>query len=112
MRLRLLNRPSTSVCYAAPSDTCVEAWVRCRRMRGELVLVRSGGGLLGALAPSQLRAPARGRVTVADLPLREVTVLPARARTSEVLRALAREAVEAVLLVDGAETVSVILRAG
>lgn len=112
MRLRLLSRPSKSVCYAEPSATCVEAWVRCRRMRAELVLVRSGAGLLGALAPSQLRVPVRGQRTVADLPLRGVTVLPALARTSEVLRALAREDVEAVLLVDGTETVSVILRAG
>lgn len=110
MRLRLLNSPSKSVCYAAPSDTCEHAWAQLRQMRGELVLVRNGDEVLGALLPAQVRAQACGCSSVGELPLREVTVLPARARTSEVLQALSRDEVEAVLLADGSRYVSVILR--
>lgn len=110
MRLRLLNTPSKSVCYVNPAERCDAAWVRLRQMRGELLLVRHGDDVLGALAPVQIRAQAFGASVVGDLPLREVAVLPARARTSEVLRALSRDDVEAVLLADGAQFVSVILR--
>lgn len=111
MRLTFLNSPAKLVYLAEENDLLATAWQRFQARHAELLLVRRADGRLVGADAEQLEAFAAAAVmrTVGSLALKQLSVVSHRSTLAQILAELSRGA-EGVVLADGPEVVSVVLR--
>jgi hypothetical protein len=113
MELQFFNAPKKSLCFASVAEPSMQAWHRLKAMQAPWLVVTGIDGKTAGVMPVDSMREAmrqRGQGMVGSLPFRAAAVLPHRAKLSEVLEALADTAIEAVLLVDGAQVHTVVIR--
>lgn len=112
MNLTFITAPEKMLCVADEKDSSSAAWARFKAHHSALLLVKRGANVVGGLSPEGFRDVMKGSLSVpiGSLPMKHVSVLTSRAKLSEILHEFATEDVEAVLLADGENIVSVVVR--
>lgn len=113
MELQFFNTPKKSLCFASTADWSMAVWTRVKAMAAPfLVVLGADGRPTGVMPAESLREAMRlgPQGVVGQLPVRGAAVLPHTSRLSEVLRALEAPELEAVLLVDGEQVRTVVIR--
>ncbi|MFZ5439100.1 MAG: hypothetical protein ACOZQL_03785 [Myxococcota bacterium] len=112
MELQLLNAPARDLYFASERESSQHAWKRMKAMHAAwLVVVDAKGTPTGVIPGEALRdALGAGQHLVGALPVRGATVLPLSARLTEILRALEAPETGAVLLAEGDQVRTVVLR--
>ena len=113
MNLKFINSPAKLLYLAEETDDFSTAWARFREREAELLVVRRADGELAGLGAEQLQAlvPFALASTVGSLALKHLGELSHRATLAQILAELSRGA-EGVVLTDGPDVVSVVLRPG
>lgn len=114
MELQLFNAPDHDLCFASTREPSRHAWQRMKAMHAAwLVVVDANGTPTGVMPAESLRhALELGQSLIGSLPCRGATVLPSRAKLTEILHALSAPEIAAVLLADGETVKTVVLRQG
>ena len=113
MELQFFNTPKKSLCFASTGEPSMLAWHRVKAMQAPwLVVLGADGKPTGVMPMESMRDAMRafGTGLVGSLPFRGVAVLPHDSKLSQVLAALASPEIEAVLIADGREVKTVVMR--